>query len=133
MQCVATVEKTTPLTIHVSLRQDADATGPLLVPRVLEPLGTFVSMSIIDDAGEVAFETRPVKFTPKLAPSDARAYVELDPGYAWGRSFVLDRAALGAGTYELQVEFSNLSFQGPTDRHVGALACGTRLAFEMTP
>lgn len=133
MQCVATVEKTTPLTIHVSLRQDAGASAPVLIPRVLEPLGTFVTMSIVDGAGAVVFETRPLKFTPKIAPSDPRAYVELDPGYAWGRTFVLDRAALGAGRYQLQVEFSNLFFQGPPDRPAGALSCDTSVAFELTP
>lgn len=133
MHCVATVEKTTPLTIHVSLRQAPDASGPLLVPRMLEPLGTFVTVSIVDNGGAVAFEIQPLKFTPKVAPSDVRAYVEVDPGYSWGRTFVVDNAGLAAGRYQLQVAFSNRDFQGPTDHPMGALACDTSVAFDVTP
>ncbi len=86
-----------PLTLHFSLHNPAQAGGATLVPRMLEPLGAFVSVVVRGSEGNEVCRTHPPKFTPKLKPSQASSYMELEPGYSYGVVLVVEDCELRPG------------------------------------
>jgi len=123
--CHAWLVEGSPFSFHFALSNPASATAPLWVPRVLEPLGAFVAVQILDGAGAVVYETNPPKFTPKLDPESRDAYVALDPGYSHGTTFVDERVALAPGDYDVKLIYSNLYFRGPAEHPLGEQRCST--------
>jgi hypothetical protein len=127
--CQAWVGDGSPFTLSFVLRNPSE-TGALVVPRVLHPLGAFVSLQIVDAAGAAVYESHPPKFTPKLAPDARDAYVTIDPGYSYGTTFVEERIALPAGDYEVRVAYSNLYFRGTADQPIGDQKCSTVVRYQ---
>lgn len=113
---------TDPLRLHVSLHQPDSATEAAWVPRLLHPIGAFVSVDIRDTAGESVFATDVPKFKPKLKPSREESYLRVDPGYSYGTVFDLDLGQVTIGSYVIEVGYTNLDYQGTTDRPIGELA-----------
>ena len=114
------VVATTPLTLHVSLLRDAGAVDAAWVPRLLEPLGAFVSVTVHDGDGTLVLETHPPKAKPKLDPDDDASYLPLDPGHTHGA--VLEVGDVPAGTYRVTVAYSTFGYDGTEERPVGDLS-----------
>ena len=110
-----------PLTLHFSLHNPEQAGGATLVPRMLEPLGAFVSVVVRGSEGNEVCRTHPPKFTPKLKPSLASSYMELEPGYSYGVVLVVEDCALAPGNYEVEVSYTNRDYRGPDGNAIGAL------------
>jgi hypothetical protein len=127
MECRAQIVTTDPLTVHFSLLQPASAEEPLWVPRVLQPLGAFVSAELHDGAGAIVWKTERPKFQPKLAPSSPAAYVELDPGYSHGVILALEGAKIGAGQHSLTLTYQNLQYRGFAGHDLGEQTCTTTI------
>jgi hypothetical protein len=129
--CHAWIAGGAPLSFHFVLSSPAAAAEPLLVPRVLAPLGAFVTVEVRDRAGALVYETRPPKFTPKLAPDSREAYVSIDPGYGYGTAFVDERATLAPGEYEITIAYSNLYFRGFAGHSLGEQRCSTTVRYSI--
>jgi hypothetical protein len=110
-----------PLTIHFSLHNPEQADGATLVPRMLEPLGAFVSVVVRGPGGDEVCRTHPPKFTPKLKPSQESSYVEIEPGYSHGVVLVVEDCELSPGHYEVDVSYSNRDYRGPDGSAIGEL------------
>lgn len=125
MHYLTTVAAVHPLTLHFSLHNASDA--PAYVPRLLTPLGAFVSVMIRDAKGAVVYHTEAPKMKLKLDPLRDASYLELEAGYSYGAVFVLDEAKLVPGDYHLDIAYSNAQFQGTSGIPVGMLAYHTLL------
>ena len=124
--CHAWILEGAELSFYFVLENPATASGPVLVPRVLAPLGAFVSLQVVDSTGSTIYETNPPKFTPKLDPQSEGAYVAIDPGYGYGTKFVIDDApSLPAGTLDVKISYSNLYFRGSAEHALGDQQCST--------
>lgn len=66
--CQAWVLDGPEFAFYVAIGNPKSAHTALFVPRVLAPLGAFVSVKIIDASGQLVYETNLPKFTPKLDP-----------------------------------------------------------------
>src|SRR5437870_872365 len=84
MQCLVAITRTRPLTVHFSLYNPPGSEGPVYIPRLLVPLGAFVSLKVTDLLDQVVFETFPPKLNLKLHPSRPESYFALEPGYTYG-------------------------------------------------
>ena len=127
MNYLISVIRTEPLTIHFSIQNPDHVEDPVLLPRMLEPLGAFVSVVVYGPEGAEVCRTHQPKFTPKLKPSQADSYVELDPGYSYGVVFEIDDCKLPPGNYEMEVLYSNLDYQGTEERPIGELSHRAKL------
>jgi len=130
MHCLITVAAVHPLTLHLSLHNDGAA--PRYVPRLLTPLGAFVSVTIRDAKEAVVYQTEMPKMKLKLDPSRDASYLELEAGYSYGAVFVLDDATLVPGEYHLDIAYSNGQFQGTSGIPVGVLAYRTLLPLHVS-
>lgn len=130
MHCLVTFAALHPLALHFSLHNEGDA--PRYVPRLLTPLGAFVSVKIRDARGTVVYHTETPKVKQKLDPLLGSSYLELEAGYSYGAVFVLDDAMLVPGDYHLDIAYSNAQFQGIPGVPVGALAYQTLLPLHVT-
>jgi hypothetical protein len=119
MHCLLTVAAVHPLTLHFSLHNDG--ARPRYVPRLLTPLGAFLTIAITDVKGAVVYQTETPKVKPKLDPSRDTSYLELEAGYSYGAVFVLEDVTLLAGDYNLDIAYSNGPFQGTPGIPVGSL------------
>ncbi|MEA2889643.1 MAG: hypothetical protein QOI05_436 [Bradyrhizobium sp.] len=117
---LATVSAVRPLALHFSLQNGG--TAPAYVPRLLTPLGAFVSVTIRDAEGALIYQTETPKVKLKLDPSRDASYLELEAGYSYGVLFELDDATLVPGEYQLDIAYSNGQFQGTSGAPVGVLA-----------
>ncbi len=115
---------------YFALGNPNTANSAVLVPRVLAPLGAFVSVKIVDSSGQSVYETNPPKFTPKLDPQSHDAYVSLEPGYGYGTTFVDPAVSLPAGTYDVKISYSNLYFRGFTEHQLGEQRCSCVLHYQ---
>jgi hypothetical protein len=111
--------------LHFSLQNDG--TVPTYVPRLLTPLGAFVSVTIRDVAGARVYQTETPKVRLKLHPARDASYLELEAGYCYGVLFELDDAMLVHGEYRLDIAYSNGQFLGTSRAPVGVLAYHTAL------
>jgi hypothetical protein len=109
-----------PLALHFSLQNDGAV--PTYVPRLLSPLGAFVSVTIRDVEGARVYQTETPKMKLKLDPLRDASYLELEAGYCYGVLFELDDATLVPGEYHLDIAYSNGQFQGTSGAPVGVLA-----------
>jgi|BogFormECP12_OM2_1039638.scaffolds.fasta_scaffold05381_5 hypothetical protein len=125
MHCLVTVAAVHALTLHFSLHNEGAVPG--YVPRLLTPLGAFVSVTIRDVKGAVVYQTETPKMKLKLDPSRDASYFELEAGYSYGAVFVLDDATLVPGEYHLDIAYSNGQFQGTSGTPVGVLEYHTLL------
>lgn len=123
MECRAEIVQRDPLTVHFSLVQPPGASRSTWVPRVLLPLGAFVAAELRDASGAVVWKTERPKFHPKLDPSSAAAYVELDPGYSHGVVLAFEGARLPAGEHTLTLTYANLQYRGFQGHDLGEQSC----------
>lgn len=119
MRCLVTISAVHPLALHFSLQNDGAV--PTYVPRLLTPLGAFVSVTIRDVEGALVYQTETPKIKLKLDPSRDASYLELEVGYCYGVVFELDDATLVPGEYHLDIAYSNGLFQGTPGAPVGVL------------
>jgi hypothetical protein len=119
MHYLITVIAVHPLTLHFSLHNDSAV--PRYVPRLLTPLGAFLSVRVTNVKGEIFYQSETPKMKLKLDPSRDTSYFELEAGYSYGAVFVLDGATLSPGDYHLDIAYSNAQFQGTPGIPVGAL------------
>lgn len=131
MEYLTAVVERQPLTIHFSLLNPTGAPAAIWVPRMLEPLGAFVTVTVRDGMGAVVCQTHRPKFTPKLKPSADDAYLELVPGQSHGALLTVDDCALAPGAYRVTVGYTNLDYRGTTARPIGALSYETTLALSL--
>ena len=129
MRFLATVSAVHPLALHFSLQNDGAV--PAYVPRLLTPLGAFVSVTIRDVEGAVVYQTETPKMKLKLNPSRDASYLELEAGYCYGVLFELDDATLVPGEYHLDIAYSNGQFQGTSGAPVGVLAYHSALPLHL--
>lgn len=115
--------------LHISLYNPVRTTKPVLVPRLLTPLGAFVKVTVLDEGGAIVWETSQPKLGLKLHPGRRESYLELEPGYSHGVVFLLEEVPVPAGPCELQVSYSNGPYTGTHDQPVGVLAYHTALQF----
>lgn len=120
---------TRPLMLHFSPYNPVDATKPVLVPRLLTPLGAFVKVTILDQDGATVWETSQPKLGLKLHPERRESYLELEPGYSHGVVFRLEGIEVPAGPCEMQVCYSNGLYTGPREQPVGELAYNATVPF----
>ena len=125
MHYMVTVLGIHPLALNFSLHNDGDL--PRYVPRLLTPLGAFVSVTIRDAKGAVVYQTETSKIKLKLDPSRDLSYLELESGYSYGACFVFDDTTLVTGEYHLEFAYSNGEFQGTSSAPVGVLAYQTQV------
>jgi hypothetical protein len=111
------------------LDNPSGSASALIVPRVLHPLGAFVTFQVVDAAGAAVYETNPPKFTPKLDPQSRDAYLSIDPGYGYATTFVDPELSLPAGAYQVKIAYSNLYFRGFAEHQLGEQRCSTTLAY----
>lgn len=130
MHCLIMVAAVQPLTLNFSLHNDSNL--PAYVPRLLTPLGAFVSVKIRDAKGIVVYHTETPKMKLKLDPLLDASYLEIEAGYSYGAVFVLDDAILVPGDYHLDIAYSNAQFQGTSGVPVGVLAYHTLLPLHIT-
>jgi hypothetical protein len=123
MECRAEIVQRDPLTVHFSLVQPAGGTHSTWVPRVLLPVGAFVAAELRDASGAVVWKTERPKFHPKLDPSTAAAYVELDPGYSHGVVLALEGAQVPPGEHSLVLTYGNLQYRGFPNHDLGEQSC----------
>lgn len=133
MQCLVVVTSTKPLNFHFSLynpqEDSSDSDGAVYVPRLLAPLGTFVSVQVTRADGQVVYESARSKIKLKLDPSKSESYYALDPGYSYGIVLEVeeDDMNLPPGEYQMHVVYSNLQFQGFAGHHIGEMSYHTTL------
>ena len=122
-----------PLSIRCSLRNPPEATRPQLVPRTLEPLGLFVMLTVVDDAGRVVFETDRAKAKLKLHPDRAECYLAVEPGDAFGVVFEvpLRELDLGPGRHRVEATYTNGPFVGPEESPIGVLELSCEVSFDV--
>lgn len=120
MRYLVTVSAVHPLTLHLSLQNDGVV--PTYVPRLITPLGAFVSVTIRDVAGALVYQSETPKIKLKLDPSRDTSYLELEAGYCYGAVFEIDDATLVPGEYHLDIAYSNKQFQGTSGAPVGVLS-----------
>lgn len=130
MNYLVTIAAVHPLTLHLSLYNDGAL--PRYVPRLLTPLGAFVSVTIRDVKGAVVYQTETPKVKLKLDPSREASYLELEAGYSYGAVSVLDDATLVPGEYHLDIAYSNGQFQGTPGIPVGVFAYRTLLPLHIS-
>jgi hypothetical protein len=123
MECRAEIVQRDPLTVHFSLVQLAGAVHSTWVPRVLLPVGAFVAAELRDPSGAVVWKTERPKFRPKLNPSTAAAYVEIDPGYSHGVVLALEGAQVPPGEHALVLTYGNLQYRGFPNHDLGEQSC----------
>ncbi len=121
VQLLASVQASDPLQVHVSLANPEDADTRAAIPRVLEPLGAYITMEVRDAAGEILCQTRRPKFTPKLRPDSDEAYLLLEPGRSRGVLLTWEDCSLSPESQVLHVRYRNEDYQGTPDRPVGTL------------
>lgn len=129
MDYLVTILDTRPLTLHVSLHNPVDATKPVLVPRLLAPLGAFVNVTVLDELSATAWESPRPKLGLKLHPDRRESYLELEPGYSHGIVFRLEGVPVPAGLCTARVSYSNGPYTGPTQQPIGALTFETAVPF----
>lgn len=112
---------TEPLVLRFGFVQPEDAGGPVLVPRMIRPLGYFVEAVLRSLGGEEVFRTTRPKAKLKLHPDREESYLELGPGYAYEAVLHLDADPLASGDYVLRVEYSNHEYVGPKKAPIGPL------------
>jgi hypothetical protein len=123
MQCLVAIIRARPLTVHFSLYNPADSNGPVYIPRLLTPLGAFVSFQVVDLVEHVVYETLLPKFKPKLDPSRAESYYPLEPGYTYGIVLETEDANdVAPGNYQLHMRYSNLQFRGTEEHPLGEMS-----------
>jgi hypothetical protein len=118
----ARIAATNPLVLQVSLINSLDAAGSVFVPRLLTPLGAFVKVTVVDEAGDVMWASRAPKLALKLHPERLESYVELGRGYSYGITFRLPDLPRSPERCEVRVSYSNGSFTGTRDHPIGALS-----------
>lgn len=131
MEYLTAVVELQPLSIHFSLLNPSGATASVWVPRMLEPLGAFVTITVTDAMGAVRCQTHRPKFTPKLKATEANAYLELVPGQSHGALFTVEDCALAPGAYRVTVSYSNLDYRGTAEVPIGALSYQTTIALTL--
>jgi len=119
MRCLVTVCRVRPLTLHFALHNDAGVSSH--VPRLLGPLGAFISVAITNLRGESVFKVDAPKTRLKLDPSRETSYFELEAGYSYGVVLDITEALLAPGKYNLDIDYSNGPFQGTSSTPVGVL------------
>jgi hypothetical protein len=131
VQYLATITQTTPLTIHFSLYNPAESEGPVDVPRLLGPLGYFVSVEIMDENHQVVYQSYPPKVKLKLDPSRPESYQVLEPGYTYGIVLKVEDFQPAPGDYQLSVAYSNQNFRGYPGHELGEMAYRATLSFHL--
>ena len=116
-----------PLTVHFSLHNAAGQ--PLLVPRVLAPLGAFVCLEVRDAGGALVYESPTVKLHLKLHPDRPESYLSLEPAYTYGVMFTVDEVTLRPGPHELMISYCNTPYTGPISAPIGLLEFGATVPF----
>ena len=111
MQYLAVILQASPLTIHFGFYNPEDSEDPCYVPRMLDPLGYFVSLDVRDGKTSVYRTERP-KVRLKLHPDRAESYHALEPGYTHGIVFEIDDFEPDPGSYSLKLTYSNRQFNG---------------------
>ena len=113
VRLLAQVVGTSPLAVHVALLNPPEAAGPASVPRVLRPAGAFVTAEVRTAEGASAWTSPEVRVGGlKLDPATDAAYVELQPGYAWGALLELDGAPEAPGG-TLALRYASAPYDGP--------------------
>ena len=122
-----------PLHVQVSLHQPSRAGEAAWVPRLLEPLGAFLTVRVRSTSGPLVYETSAPKFKPKLRPDSDASYLALEPGYTYGIVLELDVPDVTPGAYRVQVQYTNLMYRGTADRPVGTLALSAEREVVLEP
>src|SRR5512139_3347231 len=103
MQYLCEVVAHSPLTLRFSFLNPPDSTVAVNVPRAIGPYGLFLRVTIKDNAGRVVTEPPSLRATHKLPADSGASYLELQPGYSFGATFVIDDAPTSPGAYRMTV------------------------------
>lgn len=133
LELLVHVLRSAPLHVQVSLHLSSRAGEAAWVPRLLEPLGAFLTVRVRSTSGSLVLETSVPKFKPKLRPDSDASYLALDPGYTYGIVLELDVPDVTPGAYQVQVQYTNLMYRGTADRPVGTLALTAEREFVLEP
>lgn len=129
MQYLVSITRILPLTIHFSLYNPHDSDGPVYIPRLLGPLGYFVSLEITDEDNKVVYHSEKPKAKLKLHPSRSTSYQALEPGYTYGIVFEVEDFRPTPGRYEISIAYSNQEFRGFPGNELGQMTYLTKLSF----
>jgi hypothetical protein len=132
MDYLVSITKTNPLTLHFSFYNPDEAEAVVYVPRILGPLGYFITLEISDQYDEVVYETQKSKINLKLHPERESSYHALEPGYTYGNVFEVEDFVPVPGTYHIVLTYSNEEFKGFADNPLGAMTYETKLSFEFS-
>lgn len=106
--------------LHVGLVNPAAADASRLVPRLLTPLGIWITVAVFDRSGAVIWESTRPKAGLKLHPMRRESYLELAPGYGYGVDLQLPDVPPEEAA-EIRVSYSNEPFTGPRKQPIGTL------------
>jgi hypothetical protein len=131
MNYLVSVLESSPLMIHFSFHHPAHAEAPAYVPRLLSPLGYFISIEITNSKKDVVYASSKPKIKLKLHPDRPDSYLALDPGYTYGYALTVADFSAGAGTYHAAITYSNQEFRGFPEHSLGEMTHTTRLTFRV--
>lgn len=126
MQYLAEIIQTSPLTIHFSFHNPEDNDGPAYVPKLLRPLGYFVSLEM-KEGQKTLYRTHQPKVKLKLHPDRAESYYALEPGYTYGVVLQAEEFKASPGDYQLDISYSNQQFKGFPGHPLGEMTFQTTL------
>lgn len=131
MNYLTTIIQTSPLTLHFGFHHPAESESPVSVPRLLTPLGYFVSIVITGEKKQIVYESDRPKVKPKLHPARPESYLQLEPGYTYGVMLEVEDFQPARGVWQMTVTYSNREFQGFAEHPIGELIYQTNLAFKI--
>jgi hypothetical protein len=129
MQYLAAITQTFPPTLHFSLYNSEN--NPVYIPRLLGPLGYFITVEIMDENNKVVYRSSTPKAKPKLYPSKPESYQTLEPGYTCGIVLTVEGYEPAPGEYRVSIKYSNLEFRGFPGHSLGKLTYSTMLSFHV--
>jgi hypothetical protein len=131
MKYLVAVLQATPLMIHFSFHHQEAAAAVAYLPRLLRPLGYFVSVKITDSQDAVVYASDKPKIKLKLHPERAESYYALEPGYTYGCVLTIADFTAQAGNYHATVTYSNQDFRGFPDHNLGEMSHTARLTLRV--
>ena len=131
MDYLVSIVRPSPLVIHFSFHNANGDAMPAFVPRLIGPLGYFISLEITAENGAVVYETFKPKIKLKLHPDRQESYLALESGYTYGSVLTVEDFSPSPGAYRIALAYSNEGFRGFPGHALGEMRYRTEMAFEV--
>lgn len=125
MEYLVSIIKTSHLIIYFSFHNPEHSAETAYVPRLLEPLGYFITVEIFDQDNNQVYQTYCPKVKLKLHPSRSKSYQAIEPGYTYGIAIEIGDFTPKPGIYKVSINYSNKEFRGFTGNPLGEMTYQT--------